>query len=203
MIKRSLLRKCVLDPFVPPFQSKAAPFKAGFLGTCRGGNKFLIPGKIFFFQRGTPLGGGGLQKKWVLQKKPMSHAPHIITVFPRISCLQHSLAFLCLAIRGTSPCPQCHLRHVAVGGPFSMACFAAQWHELANNVHCRHGWYLCSRTQRRRSTPGYASCRSAPPIARHGRSVGAASLLWTPRCQSSQPAVPVSLPPYMSITLQC
>ena len=33
--------------------------------------------------------------------------------------------------------------HEAVGGPFSMACFAAQWHELANNMHCRHGWYIC------------------------------------------------------------
>ena len=44
-----------------------------------------------------------------------------------------------------------------------MACFAAQCHEPANNMHCRHGWYLCLRAQRPPSTPGYASCRSAPP----------------------------------------
>ena len=82
-------------------------------------------------------------------------------------------AFLCLAIQGTSPCPTCHLRHVAVGVPFSMACFATQWHEPANNIHCRHGWYSCLRRQRPPSTPGYASCRSAPPWPLVNR--------WTPR----------------------
>ena len=39
----------------------------------------------YFFSGVTPPRGGGLRKKWVLRKKlflPMSHVPHIITVFP-------------------------------------------------------------------------------------------------------------------------
>ena len=62
-----------------------------------GGRKtFLIPGGIFFFGGDPPRGGGGYEKKWVLQKKlflPMSHLPHIITVFPR-----HKLPLLLVGI---------------------------------------------------------------------------------------------------------
>ena len=39
----------------------------------------------YFFPGLTPPRGVGYEKKWVLQKKnflPMSHVPHIITVFP-------------------------------------------------------------------------------------------------------------------------
>ena len=39
----------------------------------------------YFFSGVTPPRGVGYEKKWVLQKKnflPMSHVPHIITVFP-------------------------------------------------------------------------------------------------------------------------
>ena len=51
-----------------------------------GKKKIFDTGWDIFFRGGPPLGGGGgYEKKWVLQKKlflPMSHLPHIITVFP-------------------------------------------------------------------------------------------------------------------------
>ena len=187
-----------------------------------GGGKFFDTGSDFFSRVTPPRGGGGYKKSGSYRKNVFfpcrtyhteSRCSHHIT------CLWHSLAFLCLAIRGTSPCPTCHLQHVAVGGPFSMTCFAAQWHKLANNMHCRHGWYLCLRAQRPPSTPGYASCHSAPPwplvsgksshaqcmgrepgqatggphvgtVARHGRSVGAPSLECT-TTWSSGPGISV------------
>ena len=183
-----------------------------------------IPPPLGGYSSRTPLVFGG--PRWSLGQMSLVTyvvSCHVMWCSHHITCLCYSLAFLYLAIWGTSACPTCHLQHEAVGGPFSMACFAAQWHEPANNMHCRHGWYLCLRAQRPPSTPSYASCRSTPPsplvggksphahcmgrepgqatggprvgtIARHGRSVGAPSQMWTPQRQSSHPAVPVSLP---------
>ena len=79
-----------------------------------------------------PHGGGGGQKKLVLQKKTfprMPHMKHIFMVFP-LHKIPLALAGIPMIgyIRATSPSPTCHLRHVAVGGPFSITCFAAQWH---------------------------------------------------------------------------
>ena len=111
-------------------------------------------------------GGGGGEKKWILLEKnflPFRTYPTKPRCPHRLTCLGHSLAFLCLAIRGTSPCPTCHLQHAAVGGPFSIACFGATGHQLANNVHCKHKWYLCFRAQWPLSPLCYALCPSAPP----------------------------------------
>ena len=50
----------------------------------RGKEKTFDTGWDIFFG-GDPPRAGGYQKKWVLQKKlflPMSHVPHMITVFP-------------------------------------------------------------------------------------------------------------------------